>query len=315
MVEFAKECYSEAECRARAVNVQGPPLTSGANSARASEGPGDHGGTAARTVPSAPADGGRGGRTEGASGDGSRGGGGGGSTSEGSGAPAPGPDDERRALCTLDEREDGPIANEGEDDEHGANGGQGSEEDAGGSGPDPDAVMQAHIDELWRREDRAEWTGELGRAHAAFARGRMWGVNWARCVSTFSNFESAHGYSEGQVQIDTTHRPWAVGDWLARSRQWDRSMPLGFLGAEETEGTWVASWWKWWVSLQPEERVYSDLKLAQPSRASWEKLVTMHGKNGLLQLMVTLLWWGDLVGDGEDACRYVEWTKAVDDVA
>lgn len=30
--------------------------------------------------------------------------------------------------------------------------------------------------------------------------------------------------------------------------------------------------------------------------------------------MATLLWWGDLVGDGEDACLYMEWTKAVDDV-
>jgi hypothetical protein len=31
--------------------------------------------------------------------------------------------------------------------------------------------------------------------------------------------------------------------------------------------------------------------------------------------MSTLLWWGDLVGDAEDVCRYVEWLKAVDDIA
>ncbi|KAJ7855820.1 hypothetical protein B0H13DRAFT_1517247, partial [Mycena leptocephala] len=74
-------------------------------------------------------------------------------------------------------------------------------------------------------------------------------------------------------------------------------------------------WWKWWVSLQPAERVYHERRLEQPSSASWDVLAQLHGKNGLLQVMVTLLWWGDLVGDAEDACRYVEWTKAVDDVA
>ncbi|KAJ7834285.1 hypothetical protein B0H13DRAFT_1653358, partial [Mycena leptocephala] len=126
--------------------------------------------------------------------------------------------------------------------------------------------------------------------------GRTWGANWARCVSGFFNFESAHGYSEGNAQISTIHRPWVVSNWLARSRQWDRQMALDFLGAEEEEGTWVGNWWKWWVSLQPVERVYHERRLEQSSSADWDVLAQLHGKNGLLQVMATLLWWGTLSG-------------------
>jgi hypothetical protein len=92
-------------------------------------------------------------------------------------------------------------------------------------------------------------------------------------------------------------------------------MPLGFLGAEGEEKTWVNSWWKWWVSLQPPERVYAEGRLEQPNTADWEDMAQLHGKNGLMQVMAALLWWGDLVGDGEDACQHAEWVKAVDDVA
>ncbi|KAJ7916655.1 hypothetical protein B0H13DRAFT_1476716, partial [Mycena leptocephala] len=74
-------------------------------------------------------------------------------------------------------------------------------------------------------------------------------------------------------------------------------------------------WWTWWASLQPSERVYTEGKLAQLHSADWEELAQLHRKNGMLQVMLTLLWWGDLVGDAEDVCRYVEWAKAVDDVA
>ncbi|KAJ7876649.1 hypothetical protein B0H13DRAFT_1893562 [Mycena leptocephala] len=51
-------------------------------------------------------------------------------------------------------------------------------------------------DELWQRNDRAEWTAELGRAHAAFERGRGWGLDWAVCVQKFYDFEAAWGFVE-----------------------------------------------------------------------------------------------------------------------
>ncbi|KAJ7936583.1 hypothetical protein B0H13DRAFT_1853319 [Mycena leptocephala] len=51
-------------------------------------------------------------------------------------------------------------------------------------------------DELWQRNDRAEWTAELGRAHPAFERGRGWGLDWAVCVQKFYDFEAAWGFVE-----------------------------------------------------------------------------------------------------------------------
>ncbi|KAJ7727717.1 hypothetical protein B0H16DRAFT_1470779 [Mycena metata] len=48
------------------------------------------------------------------------------------------------------------------------------------------------------------------------------------------------------------------------------------------------------------ERVYMGGALSQPDNADWEDLVKLNGKNGLLQVMALLLWWGDYVGDGAD---------------
>ncbi|KAJ7800792.1 hypothetical protein B0H14DRAFT_2615899 [Mycena olivaceomarginata] len=44
-------------------------------------------------------------------------------------------------------------------------------------------------DKIWQRDDRSEWTLELGHAHAAFEVGRGWGEEWAMCVRRFFDFE------------------------------------------------------------------------------------------------------------------------------
>src|SRR4051812_598423 len=69
-------------------------------------------------------------------------------------------------------------------------------DDGHGDGGSDSGRSRIH-DEYWRREDRADWSEELGRAHAAFERGRSWGLEWAVCVQRFFDFESAHGFAEG----------------------------------------------------------------------------------------------------------------------
>ncbi|KAF8196390.1 hypothetical protein K438DRAFT_1826188 [Mycena galopus ATCC 62051] len=209
----------------------------------------------------------------------------------------------------------GSSANAGSTGVEGVGNGGGGDDNEPVDEVDPDVVLQQTIDHLWSRSDRAQWTGELGRAHAAFARGKPWGIEWARCVAAFFDFESAHGYSEQNARVSTSSRPRTVAAWLAQARQWDRTMVIGEVGAQGVERTWADGWWTWWASLQPPERMYSGGKLSRPEKTDWEPLVRLNGKNGLLQVMATLLWWGDHVGDGEDASKYVDWTQAVDDVA
>ncbi|KAJ7874259.1 hypothetical protein B0H13DRAFT_2348671 [Mycena leptocephala] len=307
MVEFGRECFSEAECRACVLgggNTRdwSEPMASGSNSTGSTPIVADTSTALPATTPppayrpiavTGTTDDTR--RRQAAA--------------AGTGAPGDSAGDGRAG-------DDDSRTTGGEEGGNSGDGGNGEGEDAGAGSINPDPVLQRRINDLWNRDDRAEWTGELGRAHAGLAWGRGWGIAWAECMSTFFNFESAHGYSEEKnVQIQTALRPQEISDWLAWGRQWERQMPLGFLGGEGEPGTWINRWWTWWVSLQPSERVEAEGKLAQPDSADWEKLAQPHGKNGMLQVMVTLLWWGDLVGDGEDACRHVEWVKAVDDVA
>jgi hypothetical protein len=43
-------------------------------------------------------------------------------------------------------------------------------------------------------------------------------------------------------------------------------------------------------------------------------MLKLHGKNGLLQLMAALLWWGERVAGGNPVDER-EWSTAVEDVA
>ncbi|KAF8214907.1 hypothetical protein K438DRAFT_1749022 [Mycena galopus ATCC 62051] len=152
-------------------------------------------------------------------------------------------------------------------------------------------IVQGKIDELWARADRRKWMKELAHAYTTFERGRNWGMGWARCVAAFFDFEAVHSYTDGFGQLNVVLQPGLVYEWLARKRDWEREMTVGFLdGAGKT--------------------------LDRPDIANWEDLAAMNGKNGLLLVMASLLWWGDRAGDEveTDAAAYAGWTKAVDDV-
>ncbi|KAJ7170329.1 hypothetical protein C8R43DRAFT_944844 [Mycena crocata] len=188
--------------------------------------------------------------------------------------------------------------------------------DDGGDGEEP-------IDEVercWHRKDRSKWSAELSRAHAAFERGRAWGMDWATCVENFVDFEAARGYSDEGKNAHTPDRPGAVKWWLGRGRDWNKSVDLGEMGALGMADTFIDKWWNWWAALQPEEReLKPDARgaggggmLTVPAVCDWGTMGDLHGKNGLLQVMGTLLWWGERVqGHPLDEAR---WMSAVDEV-
>ncbi|KAJ7074819.1 hypothetical protein B0H15DRAFT_806620 [Mycena belliarum] len=175
------------------------------------------------------------------------------------------------------------------------------------------AEVEDQIDTLWKRDDRALWSAELGRAHAAFERGKDWGIGWAAVVSNFFDFEGVHGYGTDGAQISTKGRPRAVKEWIARARNWNAKPALGRIGAQGLPGTFAGSWWVWWKGLQPPEREEVRGGLSCPVGADWSAMAELHGNNGLLQIMLCLLWWGDQVVDANPFTKN-EWSVAVDDV-
>jgi hypothetical protein len=174
-------------------------------------------------------------------------------------------------------------------------------------------------DQRWQRDDRAEWTEELSRAHVAFEIGREWGMQWAMCVEKFFNFEAAWGFVKGSWHMSRKDRPQQVTGWLARGRRWTMPPTLGgLLGRRAAKGQaemlWVGLWWAWWRSLQPKERaVLENGELSRPENADWSTMAKMYGDNGLLQVMAGLVWWGEVV-QKRDEDEKDEWRAAVSDV-
>ncbi|KAJ7740332.1 hypothetical protein B0H16DRAFT_1758051 [Mycena metata] len=299
MVDFARHAFTQAECEARVTahqddDAQDVPGTSTHTAASAT----------ARTIAAASATA-RGIATdEGAAG--ARAGGSIASTG-GRAGPSPGPRSTERPGTTMGASGEGAGAS-GE----GAQGGDGVQDDGGNGAPNGGAAAEevggeeadvaAQIERLWVRKDGAKWTGELRRAHRAFERGRAWGgIEWAACVDIFFDFEAAWGYVDAGGQITTRARPAAVEWWLGRGRNWDKTPDLGALGNSKTQETFVAEWWTWWLGVQPEEE------------GDWTPLLRLHGRNGLLQLMATLLWWGE-TAEKKTPMDQLEWSAGVDDV-
>ncbi|KAJ7820735.1 hypothetical protein B0H14DRAFT_2371894 [Mycena olivaceomarginata] len=170
-------------------------------------------------------------------------------------------------------------------------------------------------DEHWQRDDCANWTPELERAHLGFEIGRKWGLEWAVCVQKFYDFEAAWGFVDEGAQMRRDGRPPQVSGWLSRGRKWTLPPTLGEdLGTRETVELWIGLWWNWWKSLQPRERsIESSGELSCPELADWSEMAELHGKNGVLQVMATLLWWGE-VAQKRDLSARAEWLAAVSDV-
>ncbi|KAJ7439913.1 hypothetical protein B0H11DRAFT_1691644, partial [Mycena galericulata] len=142
--------------------------------------------------------------------------------------------------------------------------------------------------------------------------GKGWGIRWAKCVATFFDFEAAYGYEEGG-QMGAKGRPKEVSAWIARARKWNVKVDLGSIGEDGEEGTFADRWCNWWRSIQPSDRKIMGRIMTSPNEADWSRLCKLHGKNGMLQVMATLLWWGDQL-EGKSEAEGRDWRLAVGDV-
>ncbi|KAJ7727804.1 hypothetical protein DFH07DRAFT_702871, partial [Mycena maculata] len=133
---------------------------------------------------------------------------------------------------------------------------------------------------------------------------KEWGLEWAKLVASYFDFEASKGYEEGGL-MGTTSRPTAVGAWLGRGRKWNTPMGLGTLGDEKDEKGFAATWWRWW-----HKALYSE----GGNEPDWDGMCLLYGRNGVLHVMATLLWWGDAVADGDDEDAVGSWKLALDEV-
>ncbi|KAF8132656.1 hypothetical protein K438DRAFT_1455827, partial [Mycena galopus ATCC 62051] len=84
--------------------------------------------------------------------------------------------------------------------------------------------------------------------------------------------------------MGTKNRPHQVSMWIGRGRKWAAPPCLDM-------EKWVVTWQKWWGGIQPDGRVWEKDERSRPEEADWSDLASRYGKNGLLQVMVTLFWW------------------------
>ncbi|KAJ6487502.1 hypothetical protein C8R47DRAFT_1216272 [Mycena vitilis] len=81
-----------------------------------------------------------------------------------------------------------------------------------------------------------------------------------------------------------------------------------------------AYFWDYWRSIQPADRLRDEDTLIRSKSMDWSVLRDFSGKNGLLQVVMILLWWGARAHQPDDATgkkdreQVAEWELAVDDV-
>ncbi|KAL1671856.1 hypothetical protein EV122DRAFT_190511, partial [Schizophyllum commune] len=111
-------------------------------------------------------------------------------------------------------------------------------------------------------------------------------------------------------------RPRAYGVWSRQGCPYDLPVDLGDLSV------FAHQYWPWWGALQPSLRVNLDSSLITIEEfegilrgmEDWDGLEKCCGKDGLIQVLLLLLWWGDAVnGAGSRPEQWLEWDTAVQD--
>ncbi|KAJ7029966.1 hypothetical protein C8F04DRAFT_962259 [Mycena alexandri] len=163
-----------------------------------------------------------------------------------------------------------------------------------------------------------KWSSELHNAHVTFAMGEKWGEEWSGVINQYLDYEAACGYQDGGSRVGGDNRPEEITLWVSRGRKWFSPPKIARLGKLGEEGSYADTWWNWWKSIQPVERepIEDTGMLTWPmGKMTWGKLTKMGGRNGFMQVMAGLLWWGlEEFRGGDDEDDHAGWLAAVGDV-
>ncbi|KAL1715563.1 hypothetical protein EV715DRAFT_294021 [Schizophyllum commune] len=185
---------------------------------------------------------------------------------------------------------------------------------------DPDVANgEAHT--VWTKGVPGDASKHVQDMLAACARGRRWGFAFADALDSFIAFERALGFPDkngGRPVFVAGLRPPVYTEWLQARRPYDRIMSIGDVAL------FRQAWWKWWAVMQPSTRTSASgellaLEALYVNPLHLDQMNGMHlccGKDGLIQFLVALLWWGDAVNGmaGQSVHvteQWVDWETAV----
>ncbi|KAJ7886939.1 hypothetical protein B0H13DRAFT_1627717, partial [Mycena leptocephala] len=100
-------------------------------------------------------------------------------------------------------------------------------------------------------------------------------------------------------------RPTQVKEWVGRAHK--ASYTPYIADAAQFGRQWEA----WWIEINPMWR-QTDLPMGRFTDGAWDTL-DVPGRNGFLNILMCLKWWGDMLGP-EEAEKSKEWMEAVTDV-
>ncbi|KAL1742739.1 hypothetical protein HDZ31DRAFT_42573 [Schizophyllum fasciatum] len=184
---------------------------------------------------------------------------------------------------------------------------------------DRDDTVQGSTHAVWSTAVTDEWPQHIRDAFAAFNRGRQWGTNFADAVYVYRQLEGHFGFpliDDGRRLLAGSLRPSIYASWEKLGRPYDMTMNV------RDVGQYFRKYWLWWEAVQPASRFVNDQLLPVEnfedligSIDDWDGLDRCCGKDGLIQALMMLLWWGDAVnmGNGRHAkpAQWMEWDTAV----
>ncbi|KAJ7077510.1 hypothetical protein B0H15DRAFT_805155 [Mycena belliarum] len=166
----------------------------------------------------------------------------------------------------------------------------------------------------WPTVAQSRWQDELRRIWPHLeAVGLSWGEVWEDCAFAFLAFEEASGFPYERLWMAKPPRAGlGVDNWIASGRRlWAPCL--------DPPSELRPRFWKWWRGMQPEVRRIGDGVMSREANVDWSVLRDFSRKNGLLQVVMVLLWWGELAHAATDKSprdgeQVAEWESAVEDV-
>ncbi|KAJ7604194.1 hypothetical protein DFH06DRAFT_1151375 [Mycena polygramma] len=153
----------------------------------------------------------------------------------------------------------------------------------------------------------ARWSPELRRVYPWWeAEAARFGDGWEECVWAFVCFEEASVFPAERVRMPVTPARNKVGidSWINLGRS--------ITATPEQYGKWF---WAWWRGMQLEARLIEDGVLSRASNIVWDDIRDLSGKNGLLQVIMVLMWWGIKAhSDDASAEAAMDWQLGMEDV-
>ncbi|KAI0686689.1 hypothetical protein C8T65DRAFT_747319 [Cerioporus squamosus] len=123
---------------------------------------------------------------------------------------------------------------------------------------------------------------------------QAWGALWEHCVATYVEIERfAQFEPRGTLQQPTDNRPPEVAAWMKRAR---KLVDFPINDVERFGDAWLS----WWLNNQPDRL---DVDEAVSSEVDWT-ILYITGPNGIRLFLLTLAWWGSVLGDDEGRDRW-----------